>query len=200
MARARESARRASSLTASSGAQWSPCWSVCPRPTRSRLRPLEGASISTRVLFPPMRRAPSRTPHRGPSFPISWRRLLLAILCLAGEAVPSTAQTGANALVCLQCSRVPIARQLADEYLQSRQVPPLNLLAIETDPAVEISRATYERQIEAPIARALQRATCTIAILYIVLIKGVPLRIAGTPPPEGTLSSVDSELTLVTGG
>ncbi len=92
---------------------------------------------------------------------------------------------------------MPIARQLADEYLQRRQVPPLNLLAIETDAGVEISRATYERQIEAPIARALAKGGLHDRILYIVLIKGVPLRIAGTPPPEGTLSSVDSELTLL---
>ena len=142
-----------------------------------------------------MRRAPSRTPHRGPSFP-SWRRLLLAILCLAGGAVPSNAQTGANALVVFN-SRVPVARQLADQYLQRRQVPPSNLVAIETDPAVQIARAAYERQIEAPIARALAKGGLHDRILYIVLIKGVPLRIAGTPPPEGTLSSVDSELALL---
>ncbi len=143
-----------------------------------------------------MRREPSRTAHRAPSFPIWWQSLVLAILCLAGGAVASNAQTGANALVVFN-SRVPVARQLADQYLQRRQVPPSNLVVIETDPAVEIARGTYERQIEAPIARALAKGNLHDRIVYIVLIKGVPLRIAGTPPPDGTLSSVDSELALL---
>ena len=55
----------------------------------------------------------------------------------------------------------------------------------------------YERQIERPIAEWITSHAAQDRILYIVLIKGVPLRIAGTPGRQGTVASVDSELTLL---
>ena len=55
----------------------------------------------------------------------------------------------------------------------------------------------YVSAIEAPIAAAIQRGGLHDRVLYLVLTKGVPLRIAGTTGLGGTLASVDSELTLL---
>ena len=55
----------------------------------------------------------------------------------------------------------------------------------------------YESQIERPIAEWLTTHSAQDRILYIVLAKDVPLRIAGTEGPNGTVASVDSELTLL---
>jgi uncharacterized protein (TIGR03790 family) len=44
---------------------------------------------------------------------------------------------------------------------------------------------------------AIRRAGLQDRLLYLVLTKGVPLRIAGTSGIDGTLASVDSELTLL---
>ena len=48
-----------------------------------------------------------------------------------------------------------------------------------------------------PISRWLQQHAAQDRILYIVLTKGIPLRIKGTPGRDGTRASVDSELTLL---
>src|SRR5262249_10005392 len=51
--------------------------------------------------------------------------------------------------------------------------------------------------IERAVARWLQSRGAQDRILYLVLTKDVPLRIGGTGGPNGTVASVDSELTLL---
>ena len=63
--------------------------------------------------------------------------------------------------------------------------------------AEEISRADYEQKIEGPIGFWIASHAAQDRIAYIVLTKGVPLRIAGTGGTAGTVASVDSELTLL---
>src|SRR5262249_55834980 len=48
-----------------------------------------------------------------------------------------------------------------------------------------------------PISVWLQRNSAQDRILYLVLTKGVPLRVTGTSGLQGTVASVDSELTLL---
>lgn len=59
-----------------------------------------------------------------------------------------------------------------------------------------IERTDYERQLEGPIENWLTRNFAQDRILYILFTKGVPLRISGTAGQDGTVASVDSELTL----
>jgi hypothetical protein len=47
------------------------------------------------------------------------------------------------------------------------------------------------------IARWLQQQAAQDRILYIVLTKGIPLRIKGTTGRDGSGASVDSELTML---
>jgi uncharacterized protein (TIGR03790 family) len=68
---------------------------------------------------------------------------------------------------------------------------------VQTSVSETIERADFERQIEIPIANWLTRNFAQDRILYIVLTKGIPLRVNGSSGQDGTIASVDSELTLL---
>ena len=127
-----------------------------------------------------------------------WRlALALASASVAlGSASPAFAQDGANVLVVVNTAS-PVSAPIAARYVRARSIPGPNVLRLITTTNEEIDRAQYERQIERPIAEWLTSHAAQDRILYVVLIKGVPLRIAGTPGRQGTLASVDSELTLL---
>ncbi len=106
------------------------------------------------------------------------------------------AQTGANVLVVANAA-VPASVQIAERYVARRGVPPEQLVKVTPGTSDEISRAAFERLIQTPIGEWLGAHQAQDRILYIVLTKGIPLRIAGTAGRSGTMSSVDSELTLL---
>ena len=87
--------------------------------------------------------------------------------------------------------------QIGEYYVKKRRVPPSNLLRLRTTADDEIARPAYERQIEQPVAAWVSRNGAHDRILYIVLTKGVPLRIRGTGGRAATIASVDSELALL---
>jgi uncharacterized protein (TIGR03790 family) len=126
---------------------------------------------------------------------LSW---VPVVTCLA-LSVPATAQaqSGANVLLVANAGS-PDSLRLAEAYARTRSVPREHLVSVALDPGVEeVDRGVYERQIESPVAQWLTRNSAQDRILYIVLMKGVPLRIKGTPGRSGTTASVDSELTLL---
>lgn len=123
--------------------------------------------------------------------------IVFAAAFVVGAAVlPAAAQTGQNVLIVANGSS-PASLEIADYYAAKRQVPSDQIVRISTPVAEEISRQTYEQQIELPVLEWLLAHAAQDRILYIVLTKGVPLRISGTGGTNGTMSSVDSELTLV---
>jgi uncharacterized protein (TIGR03790 family) len=71
------------------------------------------------------------------------------------------------------------------------------VLRIRTAVDETIDRATYSRTIEQPLLNAIAKGNLEDRVLYLVLTKGVPLRVAGTFGQTGTVASVDSELTLL---
>ena len=120
----------------------------------------------------------------------------LALLLLPLCAFDAQAQTGANVLVVYN-DAVPGSARIAERYAERREVPAEQRLRVTTVTTDEITRPDFERQIQAPIADWLQRHQAQDRILYIVLTKGMPLRIGGTIGRSGTIASVDSELTLL---
>ena len=120
----------------------------------------------------------------------------LALLLLPLCAFDAQAQTGANVLVVYN-DAVPGSARIAERYAERREVPAEQRLRVTTVTTDEITRPDFERQIQAPIADWLQRHQAQDRILYIVLTKGMPLRIGGTMGRSGTIASVDSELTLL---
>lgn len=123
--------------------------------------------------------------------------LALTALVLSLSAAPVLAQTADNVLLVVNQSS-PDSIRVAEHYARVRGVPQTQVLRVTVDAAAdEIERVVFERQIQDPIAAWIRRASAQDRILFIVLAKGVPLRIRGTSGRNGTQASVDSELTLL---
>jgi len=124
-------------------------------------------------------------------------RALLLLACLSLlSAPPALAQSGANVLLVVNEASADSGR-IAEHYARVRSVPPDQVLRIKLDVADEIDRAVFDAQIQAPIATWLRQHAAQDRILYILLTKGIPLRIKGTFGRDGTVASVDSELALL---
>jgi len=109
---------------------------------------------------------------------------------------PALAQTGASVLLVVNETH-PDSERIAAHYARVRGVPAEQILRLKVETADEIDRATFTAQIQTPITTWLQQHAAQDRILYIVLAKGIPLRVAGTSGRSGTTASVDSELTLL---
>src|SRR5688572_12856825 len=120
---------------------------------------------------------------------------LVTVLTLCGS-LRAAAQTGENVLVVAN-GNSPASLEIADYYSAKRKVPADHIVRVAAPVAEEIARSTYDAQIERPIAQWLIAHSAQDRILYIVITKGVPLRVSGTSGPSGTVASVDSELTLL---
>jgi uncharacterized protein (TIGR03790 family) len=111
-------------------------------------------------------------------------------------AAPLFSQSAENVLLVLN-ETSSISMDVGMYYAQKRSIPQSNILRIKTSVDDSISRSDFERQIEQPIYLWLARNFAQDRILYIVLTKDIPLRIAGTSGQDGMSASVDSELTLL---
>jgi uncharacterized protein (TIGR03790 family) len=122
--------------------------------------------------------------------------LLLTALIIIAPAAAAMAQSAENVAVVIN-DLSPDSQRIGEHYARTRGVPPSNVLRIQTTPNDSIERDTYVRTIERPLGRAITRAALQDRLLFIVLTKGVPLRIVGTAGLQGSSASVDSELTLL---
>ncbi|MEZ5317515.1 MAG: TIGR03790 family protein [Vicinamibacterales bacterium] len=120
----------------------------------------------------------------------------LALGLALAWAAPAGAQSGANVLVVVNAAS-QASVEIGVYYARVRQVPDVNFVRISAPVTDQISRADFERTIQAPIARHLWTQRLQDQVLYIVLTKDVPLRIEGSAGLDGTMASVDSELTLL---
>lgn len=93
----------------------------------------------------------------------------------------------------------PASRAIADYYCTRRRIPAAHVCRIHTISNEEISRSTFEREVEAPIAAWLKSRNLVEKILALVTTSGVPLKVQGSESITGTAASVDSELTLLYG-
>jgi uncharacterized protein (TIGR03790 family) len=111
-------------------------------------------------------------------------------------ATAASAQSAENVAVVIN-DNSPDSQRIGEHYARTRALPESNVIRIRSSIEESIERAGYMTTIEGPIASTIRRAGLQDRLLYLVLTKGVPLHIAGTAGLEGTLSSVDSELTLL---
>lgn len=125
----------------------------------------------------------------------TFRSWLLALTPLIAPAI-ATAQTAENVAVVINEASAD-SQRIAEHYIRVRQIPSANVIRINTTTDDIVARATYVAQIETPISTAIRRAGLEDRVLYIVLTKGMPLQIHGTAGQNGSVSSVDSELTLL---
>jgi uncharacterized protein (TIGR03790 family) len=124
------------------------------------------------------------------------RAIAAAAVSLFLASPPVSGQTSANVLLVVNRSS-PVSVEIGEYYAAKRGVPREQVLSIEAPTADQIDRRTFDDQINRPIAHWLSIHGAQDRILYIVLTKDVPLRIAGTTGLSGGMASVDSELTLL---
>jgi uncharacterized protein (TIGR03790 family) len=124
------------------------------------------------------------------------RRFLLVPLLAFLLAPPAFAQSGANVLLVVNEASADSV-SIADHYARARGVPAGQVLRLKLEAADEIERESFNTQIHWPVASWLLTHAAQDRILYIVLAKGIPLRIKGTAGRTGTLASVDSELAVL---
>jgi uncharacterized protein (TIGR03790 family) len=109
---------------------------------------------------------------------------------------PAAAQSAENVAVVINDAS-PASQKIAEYYIKRRGIPATNVIRIRTVTTEDIERPGYLSTIEQPVAAALSRNALQDRILYIVLTKGIPLRVRGTAGTNGTYASVDSELTVL---
>ena len=120
--------------------------------------------------------------------------LVAGLVALAPTA--AMGQTGRNILL-ISNKQSDASIRIADHYAQVREIPADQRITLDLPVGDEISPRDYQLRIERPISGWFNRNSAQDRILYLVLTKGVPLRITGTTGLQGTVSSVDSELTLL---
>ena len=130
----------------------------------------------------------------------NFRPGIAVIVMLAGVFVAAAprvhAQSPENVAVVINDNSSD-SRTVGEAYVRARSIPESNVLRIRTSMEETVDRATFTRTIEGPLGAAIARGRLQDRILYLVLTKGTPLRIAGTPGRDGTGASVDSELALL---
>jgi tetratricopeptide (TPR) repeat protein len=131
---------------------------------------------------------------------VSFRSLRLAsIVALAGVlATPSLALAQSSRQVLLVVNEAsPESVRIGEHYARRRGLPDDAIVRLRASTGDEIARQDYVAQLEAPISAWLSRHSAQDRIHFLVLTKGVPLRIAGTAGRNGSVASVDSELALL---
>jgi uncharacterized protein (TIGR03790 family) len=122
-----------------------------------------------------------------------WWSLAVAWLAVTP---PALAQSGANVAVVIN-EASESSRLVGEYYARRHGLPAENVLRVQTSIEDELPRDAYAASIEQPLRSQLARAGLQDRVLYLVLTKGVPLRIGGTTGQQGTMASVDSELALL---
>lgn len=124
-------------------------------------------------------------------------RVAVLVAALVGLSVDAWAQSPANVLLVINDASAD-SKEIGEYYTQARKLPATNIVHLTAVPVTDgVARSVYEAAIQQPIAAWLAKHLLHDQILYIVLTKGVPLRIDGTSGQNGTVASVDSELTLL---
>jgi hypothetical protein len=100
--------------------------------------------------------------------------------------LPTTAraQSAQNVLLVINAASADSVK-VGEHYARTRSVPAGQVVRIQAPVAEAISRAAYQASIEAPIAEWLSRYLLQDQILFIVLTKGIPLRVDGTSGQSG---------------
>lgn len=119
-----------------------------------------------------------------------------AVLLLLSCCLSARAQGPQNVLLVVNLNS-RVSQEVAQYYRQRRAVPAGQVCSIRAPETEEIDRAVFDRQIRLPLLACVDRGGMQDRILYVVLTKGVPLKVKGSSGEKGEQASVDSELTLL---
>ena len=118
----------------------------------------------------------------------------LALLVLA--VASAQAQTGANVLLVVNDAS-PDSVKIGAAYAAAHSLPEHHVVHLHGPTTESVERSEFQRSIEGPIGSWLSRHNLQDQVLFIVLTKGVPIRVNGSGGVQGSVASVDSELTLL---
>jgi uncharacterized protein (TIGR03790 family) len=114
-------------------------------------------------------------------------RVIPLAAALSALWVPPAAALEPDQVLVVVNQNVPDSLELGRHYLAVRKVPAENLVAVGTTGDYLVSRADYERQIRDPIRQAVRRRGLEHRIQAMVLLWGVPVRVASPPDPKADL-------------
>ena len=144
----------------------------------------------------------------------------LALCVLLARAVRAEESLAASTIVVFN-AEIPLSGALAKFYAQKRGIARDHLIGLHCSVEEEIGRGQYDSTIAEPIRAACikrhwwvlldddvpERGIISSSIRFVVLIKGIPLKIRSTtdypgdkpnnPPADRNEASVDSELTIL---
>ena len=124
-------------------------------------------------------------------------RLVTAALVIAHTSAQAAAPGPANVVIVANANSA-LSKNIAEYYAVKRGIPRNQVCYLKTSSVESITRARYESEIEAPVARFLKANGLTESTLYLVTTSEVPLKIDGSlDGMNNDGASVDSELTLV---
>jgi Tfp pilus assembly protein PilF len=123
-------------------------------------------------------------------------RIAIAVLVCICVATVSSAQSSENVAVVINDNSIQ-SRTIGEYYAAKRDIPAANIFRIRTSLDESVDRNTFDASIESPLRTLISTRGLQDRVLYIVLTKGVPLRITGSTGQFWTAASVDSELTLL---
>ncbi len=115
--------------------------------------------------------------------------VLLACLSLTAQAAPAPAS---RVLVIINDDS-PASKQIGAFYAAKRHIPAANICHLHCPTSEEIDEDTFSADILAPVADALARPALSGHVDFLVLTKGVPLRIHSPAPPPGVQSHPDGD-------
>ena len=143
-------------------------------------------------------------------FPRRVSRLARLTSCafLAAAALPAQApkalpkpeprHAGIESVLVVANRKSDVSGRIARYYALRRGIAAERLCWIDTKEEESITRAVYEAEVEKPIRACLASRGLVEKVLYIVLTKGVPLRVlGGGTGTQAEGASADSELTLL---
>lgn len=125
------------------------------------------------------------------------RTLAFVILIILLAAAETFSGGGRFNVIVVQNQRSPISTSTASYYVNSRKIPQENICRISCSTDELVSRSEFETNILAPIQAFLQNTSFNDSIDYIVLTKGVPLKVSGTDYGLSLPLSTSSMLTCI---
>jgi uncharacterized protein (TIGR03790 family) len=135
-----------------------------------------------------------------------WTALAHGLLGWAGLAILLPVCQAQNAearrVLLVVNEKSAISRRLGAFYQQWHWLAAGQVCRIATAEAEDATRAVYDKEIAGPVGRCLQRSGAVESTHYVVLTRGIPIRITAVPGVEQKrqttdVASVDSELALL---
>ncbi len=126
---------------------------------------------------------------------------ILATLCVllaaCGRPVPEPRFGQETRVLVVANAASGSSLRLARRYIEARGIARSHYLELRATMAEEIDRQTFAREIEAPLLDWWRACPDSTRPSYLLLLRGLPLKIRGSSGRDADQSSVDSELALV---